>query len=198
MSRTRACWPASLLLLVCVAACAVEPPPGIEPERAPATDPAAAPDLAVEVETELPPALPGDAVRDPIAAWRAARALVPPDGLVRRIAFARHGLFLFHSGPGDEAVLGTFIGRQDGAWRPEEPTPHDAAMFTAPGAQPEAIEPALQRLLASDEFIHHAARLDSFFLESHEAELFWSLMPVPEGGFREGVTIETVRLPFEP
>ncbi len=161
-------------------------------EASPAAQPAepGLPDLEQTFEQ-------GDAVADPITAWAAARELVQPGGTVRRIAFARHGVFLFHSLAGSTVIENVFLRWEDNAYRVELRDEMDPEMFKAPGVDPERVGPSLRRLQTSPVWQRHAAQLDSFFLEGMREQMVWVLMPIPAGGYREGVAIPTYDVPFE-
>jgi hypothetical protein len=165
------------------------PPATLERESTPALP---------SLERDTPAPKPGDAVAAPQAAWAAAREVLPAGHWVRRIAFARHGMFVFFSAGADDAVQGQFLDWRDGAWRAEPPEPREAGLFKAAGVPPGTVDRGLARLLQSPAWQAQQGRLLSFTLESHEPRLFWSLLLVPEGGLREGEPLPSVRLPFEP
>jgi len=135
-------------------------------------------------------------VRQPLAAWLDARASLEKGITVRRIAFAAHGMFVFHSAAGQSAIQATFFSQQDGRYVGEDSGPRERSMCLGTGVAPAEVTPALRVLLASKEWREHSARLDSLILECSRIDPFWTLMPVPEGGFREGVAIETFDVPF--
>lgn len=152
---------------------------------------------AVELQLEADPGATSPA-RDPLRAWKAALPILPDGVRIRRIAFAGHGMFIFFSPAGGDDILGQFFRWRDGTLEAEPADPRPPDMCRAEGTTPEQIVPALERALHSAEWQRHAARLDSLILECHRPELFWMLMPVPEGGYQEGVAITTVDLKFEP
>jgi hypothetical protein len=184
----------SLLMLICATPCGAQD--GLHGEDDAQASPAAQPAESGLPELERSDH-PGDAVADPLSAWAAARELVQPGGTVRRIAFARHGVFLCHSRPGIATVENVFIGWEDGAYHAEMRSEMDPGLFKAPGVDPERIAPALKRLQETSVWRQHAAQLDSFFLEGMREQMTWVLMPIPAGGYREGVAIPTYDVAFE-
>lgn len=152
---------------------------------------------AVELQLEADPAVASPA-RDPLRAWKAATPILPDGARIRRIAFAGHGMFIFFSPAGGDDILGQFFHWRDGALEAEPADPRPPDMCSAAGTRPEQVAPALEKVLRSVEWRQHAARLDSLILECHRPELFWMLMPVPEGGYKEGVAITTYDVRFEP
>lgn len=161
-----------------------------------------APGLAqVEVNpdvVEAPIAETGVPSKDPLAAWRVGRSVIADGGEVRRLAFAAHGLFVFHSPPASSDVLASFVQWLDGAYQAEAPEPRTADLCQAEGVDPDLIEPALQQLLAQPEWRQHATQLDSLILECHGEKLFWSMLVPPDGGYQAGVPVKPVELPFQP
>lgn len=137
--------------------------------------------------------------RNPLTRWAQARPQLPEDILVRRLAFAGHGLFVVYSRDEDPTLRAWFF-----AWTPpdlpgEDDGTREGLQCAAPGVALKEIEPALRRLLASTEWKRHAARLDVLTLECFERSgLYWSLMPVPAGGYQAGVGIPTYRVAFSP
>lgn len=149
-------------------------------------------DLAVEADPNAQSPL-----AQPERAWREAVTQLPVGHQVRRLAFAHHILFVFHSLPGDQRLLATaFEPGDDGRLRAGEAEPRDALRCRARGVDPAAIAPALREVVKSPEWQRLRPRLDSLTLECFEAHVRWSLMPVPLGGFVEGEAIPTVELPF--
>jgi hypothetical protein len=136
--------------------------------------------------------------RNPLRSWKAALPQLPDGARIRRIAFAGHGMFIFFSPAGEDAILGQFFHWRDGILQADPADPRPPDICSATGTRPEQVAPALERVLRSTEWQRHAARLDSLILECHRPELFWMLMPVPEGGYREGVAITTYDVKFEP
>lgn len=189
--KASALLPALLTLMLAMPSLAAAEPPSAALERDAAR-------TLPTLEREGPAPRPGDAVAEPWAAWAAAHDQLPPGHVVRRIAFARHGMFVFFSAPGDEAVWGQFLGWQEDAWQADAPEPRDPQHFSAEGVPADAVDRALARLLQMPEWQARQGRLLSFMLENHEGSLFWTLVPEPEGGLREGEALETIRLPFEP
>ena len=147
--------------------------------------------VAVEIETAPP-------VRDPVGAWAVVHAAMPPDHLVRRIAIAMHGVNLLHAPANDAPTLVTFTGWIDGHYDAKDTQPYEGGPYTAPGVDAAQIAPALDALLASRQWQQYWRSLDSLILECSADKVYWWLFPVPEGGFQEGVTFPTVRVPFEP
>ncbi|MGQ0799629.1 MAG: hypothetical protein ACT4NL_05915 [Pseudomarimonas sp.] len=135
-------------------------------------------------------------VRQPLAAWLDARASLEKSITIRRIAFAAHGLFVFHSAAGQSTINATFFSEQDGRYVGEDSGPRERSLCLGSGVAPAEVAPALRVLLASKQWREHSERLDSLILECSRIDPFWTLMPVPEGGFREGVAIETFDVPF--
>ncbi len=135
-------------------------------------------------------------VRQPVAAWRAAHAALGDDLTIRRIAFAAHGMFVFHSAPGESTIHATFFREQGGEYVGEDSGPRERSMCLSTGVTAAQVEPALRVLVRSSEWREHSDRLDGLFLECSRFDPFWSLMPVPKGGFREGVAIPTFEVPF--
>lgn len=149
------------------------------------------------LQLEADPAAASPA-RSPLRAWKAALPMLPQGVRIRRIAFANHGMFIFFSPAGDNSILGQFFHWRDGTVQAEPADPRPPEICSATGTGPEQIVPALERVLRSVEWQRHVARLDSLILECHRPELFWMLMPVPEGGYQAGVAITTYDLKFEP
>jgi hypothetical protein len=135
-------------------------------------------------------------VRQPLDAWADARASLGDSITVRRIAFAGHGMFVFHSAPGESAIHATFFREQDGRYVGEDSGPRERSLCLGAGVAPAEVAPALRVLLRSAEWREHGAQLDSLVLECSRIDPFWNLMPLPEGGYREGVAIETFDVPF--
>jgi len=135
-------------------------------------------------------------VRQPLDAWADARASLGDSITVRRIAFAGHGMFVFHSAPGESAIHATFFREQDGRYVGEDSGPRERSLCLGAGVAPAEVAPALRVLLRSKEWREHSAQLDSLVLECSRIDPFWVLMPLPEGGYREGVAIETFDVPF--
>ena len=132
----------------------------------------------------------------PERAWQHAVAQLPAGHRVRRLAFAHHILFVFHSLPYDERILATAFEPVGGQLQAGPSEPREALRCRAPGVDPATIAPALREVLKAPEWHRLRPRLDSLTLECHEARLRWSLTPVPLGGFVEGEAIPTVELPF--
>lgn len=153
---------------------------------------------ASELQVERDP-LTGSPARDPVARWEQAVAQLPNDILIRRLAFAGHGLFVFYSQPDDSTLRAWFF-----AWTPpdlpgEDDGTRETLQCAAPGVPIADIRPALRRLLASAEWKRHAAKLDTLILECFEPRsVYWSLMPLPAGGYQAGVAIPTYRVDFSP
>jgi len=141
---------------------------------------------------------PKSRVQDPIAAWHRALDELPAGARVRRLAFADHVLFVFHSPPGESRILSLTLTPTSDGFVTEDAGERDASTCEAAGVEPQRIESALSRVLESEEWRRHASRMDTLILECFGQTLSWMLMPVPEGGYVEGVAIETVSLPFEP
>jgi hypothetical protein len=135
-------------------------------------------------------------LRQPERAWAQAVTQLPAGHQIRRLAFAHHILFVFHSLAGDERILATAFEPEDGRLLAGEAEPREALRCRARGVDPAAIAPALREVLRSPEWQRLGPRLDSLTLECHEAHLRWSLLAVPLGGFVEGQAIPTVELPF--
>lgn len=147
---------------------------------------------ALEVET-APPA------RDPATAWAAVKASLPAGHTVRRIAFAMHGVFVLHTPGGRRArTLVTFFDWIDGRYSAHDTERYEGVPCIAPGVEAADITAALDRFLAVKQWQQYRRSLDSLILECSGETVFWWLLPVPEGGFQEGVTFATVSVPFEP
>lgn len=159
-------------------------------------------DPAFEVEAESEPGVEVETappVRDPATAWAAAQASLPAGHAVRRIAFAMHGVVLLHAPGGPRArTLVTFFDWMDGRYSAHATERYEGVACIAPGVDPVQVASALDRLLADRSWQKHHRSLDSLILECSGDTLFWWLLPVPEGGFREGVTFATVKVPFQP
>lgn len=132
----------------------------------------------------------------PERAWKQAAARLPVGHQVRRLAFAHHILFVFHSLPGDARILATAFEPDGDQLRAGETEPREALRCRARGVDPAAVAPALREVLKTPEWQRLRPRLDSLTLECHEAHLRWSLLAVPLGGYVEGEPIPTVELPF--
>lgn len=149
----------------------------------------------VEVESSYRPNSP---ISDPLSVWRIALKSLPPGARIRRLAFADHILFVFHSAPGDNGIRALTLTPTAEGYFAEEDGERDASICSADGIDPERVEHGLRRILASEDWRRHSGRLDSLMLECWSPELNWTLLPIPEGGFKSGVPVERVTLPFEP
>lgn len=161
----------------------------------------AAPPAERELQAEADPADPtGKASRDPGPAWAAARPLLPADHIVRRIAFAPHGLNVFSTPRGSDAPVRTVFLHWDGVrYVAGEPEMRDSIGCTAPGAEPAQVDNALQALLATPAWQDHAASVGTLLLECLSGpQLHWNLLIEPARGYTAGVPIETHQVPFTP
>ena len=155
--------------------------------------PAAAEDLELERSSR-----PHSPVRDPLAAWQQALAALEPGTRIRRLAFADHILFVFHSAPGEERIRVLTLTPIADGFHVEDDDDRDPSLCRADDIEASRVEHGLRRVLASSQWQRDAARMDSLILECMAPALAWSLMPVPEGGFRAGEPIVPLSLPFEP
>ena len=172
-------------VLICLALC-VASAPGAEDAIERDTH------IALEVET-APPA------RDPVGAWAAVKTSLPAGHTVRRIAFAMHGVFVLHAPSGRRArTLVTFVGWMDGRYSAHDTERYEGVPCAAAGVDTGQVTSALDKLLAGKQWRQYRRSLDSLILECSADAVFWWLLPVPEGGFQEGVTFATVKVPFEP
>lgn len=132
----------------------------------------------------------------PERTWAQAATQLPAGHQVRRLAFAHHILFVFHSLPGDDRIFATTFETRSGRLLAGATEPREALRCRARGVDPAAIAPALREVVRSPEWQRLRPRLDSLTLECFDAYLRWSLLPVPLGGYVEGEEIPTVELPF--
>lgn len=135
--------------------------------------------------------------RAPQQAWRSISGSLPEDIVIRRVAFAGHGVFVFFSPAGTDAFQARFFTYTDPGLEPGETEDREAGLCRAAGVAPEQVAPALEALLAHRSWRDHASRMETLVLECHRDTLFWMLMPMPEGGYREGVAIPTYDVPFD-
>ncbi|MCB1606290.1 MAG: hypothetical protein KDI71_04855 [Xanthomonadales bacterium] len=137
--------------------------------------------------------------RDPVGAWQVARQQVPQGDLVRRLALANHGLFVFFGPDGGDQIMASFVGWSDSGYRLDRLEPaesRDSSICKAPGIAPERVESAIQALLIEGTYLRYRPQLDSLILECHEDRLFWSLLPIPPEGFQAGVAVTTYSIPL--
>ncbi len=141
---------------------------------------------------------PHSPVRDPISAWQRARQELEPGARVRRLAFADHILFVFHSDPDSDRIRSLALTPTAEGFEVEDDGERDATLCHAEGVDAARVEHALRRVVDSEPWQRDRARMNSLILECMGPELVWTLMPIPDGGFRAGVAIDTVSVPFEP
>jgi hypothetical protein len=146
---------------------------------------------ALEVETAPP-------TRDPAFAWASLKSALPAGHEVRRIAFAMHGVNVLHGAADDARTFVTFFQWMDGRYSALDTENFEGIPCTAPGVDPAHVTSALDRLLAGKQWQEWWRSLDSLILECNADTVYWWLFPVPEGGYQEGVTFATVKVPFKP
>ncbi|MBD8527652.1 hypothetical protein [Pseudomarimonas arenosa] len=135
--------------------------------------------------------------RQPLKAWHDALALLPATIKVRRLAFAHHGLFVFHSPQTGSEIHADFFSWARGQVSREDSGLRPSSMCTAAGVGLERIAPALQRLESERTWKQHQASMDTVVLECFRDRLYWSLMPAPAGGYQMGEAIATYDVEFD-
>lgn len=149
-------------------------------------------DLAIERDPQA-----NTPVRNPLKAWREASLLLAEGIVIRRLAFASHGLFVFYSPAQSEEIQADFFSWLGGELSQEDGGPRPSSMCAAPGVSVSEVGPALQQLLTTAVWKTHQAKMDTLALECFGERLYWSLIPVPEGGYVAGVAIPTYDSAFE-
>lgn len=161
----------------------------------------AAPPAELGLQAEADPAdSTGKANCDPASGWAAARVLLPADHLVRRIAFASHGLNVFSTTRGTDAPVRTVFLHWNGArYVAGKPEMGDSIGCTAPGVDAGQVDRGLQALLATPTWQDSAASVGTLLLECLTTpQLHWNLLIEPPGGYQAVVPIETRQIPFTP
>lgn len=156
---------------------------------------ATAPVRAEQLELEPDPKA-GTPARAPQQAWHSIAGALPEGIVIRRIAFAGHGVFVFFSTAGTDDFKARFFTHTGSGLEPGEIEDREAGLCRAEGAAPEQVAPALESLLAHRSWREHASNMETLVLECYRDTLFWMLMPMPAGGYREGVAIPTYDVPF--
>ena len=147
----------------------------------------------IELERDRAASAPSHA---PLKAWQTVSRSLPESIVIRRIAFAGHGVFVFFSPAGSDDMKARFYANVEGRLEPEQTEDREPGLCRSPGVAVEQVAPALNTLLADPVWQQHAARMETLALECHRDALFWMLMPMPAGGYQEGVAIPTYDLPF--